>query len=51
MNNELELKLQKALTLLRKLKRGSCWCEAGIGNPMVKCGETCRKIKELLNEK
>jgi hypothetical protein len=26
----------EALRLIEALKRGSCWCEIGIGNPMLK---------------
>jgi hypothetical protein len=41
------------------LKRGTCWCEAGVGNPMVpQCSETCqaiaataRRIEELEDER
>ena len=35
--------------LLHKLKRGTCWCELGIGNPMMS-GHTmlCREIQQEL---
>ena len=27
--------LAELLTVLKALKRGDCWCEMGIGNPMM----------------
>ena len=42
--------LKEAREILLSMKRGSCWCEAGIGNPMAKCGEKCKKIKEFIEE-
>lgn len=29
------IKLSNVLQLLLRLKAGDCWCEMGIGNPMV----------------
>lgn len=53
------LALVEALDLIRKLravigllKRGSCWCELGIGNPMVRGhSDACRRAREALDEK
>lgn len=44
--------LKKALQLAEKtihdLKRGSCWCEAGIGRPGHSCG--CKPVLEALEQ-
>lgn len=36
--------------LMNELKRGTCWCEAGIDNPVVqgKHSETCLKIQKII---
>lgn len=39
----------KAVALLRALKRGSCWCEMGIGNPMYRDHSvTCEQVQKFL---
>lgn len=46
---ERERRLREALV---GLKRGHCWCEAGIGNPMMHGGHTvgCDTTRALLHE-
>lgn len=44
---ELEKALRDARKQIHKLKRGSCWCEAGIGRPGCSCG--CKSVREVLN--
>lgn len=41
----------EAAQLLRSLKRGDCWCEAGIGNPMMtNHSPQCRNAKRWLDK-
>lgn len=36
---------------LSQLKRGDCWCEAGIGNPMMQGGHSydCNFAKQVID--
>jgi hypothetical protein len=40
-----------ALRALKLLKKGSCWCEIGIGNPMYKNhSEGCKIAQHILED-
>lgn len=44
--------LCKAIQLIQRLKRGKCWCEAGVDNPMMngKHSATCLEVKRFMGE-
>jgi len=42
--------LDPMITVIRGLRRGSCWCEMGIGNPMVsQHTRTCLEASRLMD--
>lgn len=44
--------INKLRAVLRRLKRGDCWCEMAVGNPMVSShDEACLEAQRLLAEK
>ena len=45
-----ESAVRELVKVLRLLKRGDCWCEVGIGNPMLRGKHTqqCLIAQELL---
>ena len=41
--------IQECLDLLDALKRGTCWCEVGIGNPMLQTHTvTCVRVQSIM---
>lgn len=47
---ELRKQRDELIIALSQLKRGDCWCESGIGNPMMKGGHSydCNFAKQTL---
>jgi hypothetical protein len=42
---------KKLKRLIWILKRGDCWCEAGVGNPMMKDHSVvCKLVQKFINE-
>ena len=41
--------LSSVRAILHQLRKGQCWCEMGIGNPMVKKhSEICLAVQEIM---
>lgn len=46
---QLEVQNMNMWDIILQLKRGSCWCEMGIGNPMVRDhSPACKQVQEML---
>lgn len=43
-------KIEELMIMLEGLKIGDCWCQVGIGNPMMtKHSEICLKLQKTFN--
>jgi len=41
----------KAIEIIELLKRGECWCQKGIGNPMYQeHTEACKKAQKFMEK-
>ena len=46
-----DVKIGQAVLLLYGLRRGDCWCDVGIGNPMMSSHDkVCDEVRAFLGE-
>ena len=47
---EIIKKIEDLADVLEDLKTGDCWCQAGIGNPMItEHSKACLKLQKIFN--
>lgn len=47
---EIIQKIEDLTDVLKELKTGDCWCQVGIGNPMItEHSKACLKLQKIFN--